>query len=135
VTLLPSASSTFSTAFVFGESLTDRVINTETTETNGKENGDAKFSENTENSEVTEPVTTKAVFGEVDAEKYNTNENDVNTLIRMNCKLFVLDKDQKDQSVWTERGYGVLKIIDSEDGLNSKISKLIIICIFENYWS
>jgi len=114
---------------VFGESLTDRVINTETTETNGKENGDTKFSENTENSEVTEPATTKAVFAEVDAEKYNTNENDVNTLIRMNCKLFVLDKDQKDQSVWTERGYGVLKIIDSEDGLNSKISKLII-----NYW-
>ncbi len=111
---------------MFGESLTDRVINTEATETNGKENGDTKFSENTENSEVTEPATTKAVFAEVDAEKYNTNENDVNTLIRMNCKLFVLDKDQKDQSVWTERGYGVLKIIDSEDGLNSKISKLII---------
>ncbi len=96
------------------------MINADLTETSGKENGETP--DNSARSEANEIGQTKSIFTEVDAEKYNINENDFNTLIRMNCKLFVLDKDQKDQAVWTERGYGVLKIIDCDDGLNSKIS-------------
>lgn len=58
-----------------------------------------------------------------ESSKHVCLENDANTLIRMNCKLFVLDKDAKDQANWAERGYGILKMIESEEGENCKISK------------
>lgn len=88
--------------------------NTNTTNGNGMQEGNSG-------------VAPKPIFGSLDTEteKFNASSletDDANTLIRMNCKLFVLEKNQKDQSNWSERGYGVLKMIDSADGINCKIS-------------
>lgn len=115
-----------SPAFVFGEQLTDRVTNvTETTEQtndqakNGNDTKEISESNNFTNNE-TKPT---SIFGntENEAEKYNSETHDANTLIRMKCKIFVLDKDQKDQASWSERGYGTLKMIDSNDDINCRI--------------
>lgn len=82
---------------------------------------------------VQEVVKTTSLFADVDTEKYNMHDNDADVLIRMNCKLFVLDKDAKDQAIWTERGYGILKMIDTNDGLNSKISVSICMHCFTKF--
>ena len=117
-------------SFVFGQQIKDRVVNavssdeeekTHTTNGNGKKEGNEQLSQS--------EVAPKPIFGSVDTEteKFNASSletDDANTLIRMNCKLFVLEKNQKDQSNWSERGYGVLKMIDSADGINCKISNL-----------
>lgn len=114
-------------SFVFGQQIKDRVVNavssdeeekTHTTNGNGKKEGNEQLSQS--------EVAPKPIFGSVDTEteKFNASSletDDANTLIRMNCKLFVLEKNQKDQSNWSERGYGVLKMIDSADGINCKI--------------
>lgn len=114
--------------FVFGEQLTDRVVNALTTEVEEKNNGQTMNGNgNKDGSELGLIAEAKPipVFGnqEVETEKSHieNTENDANSLIRMKCKLFVLDKDSKDQASWSERGYGTLKMIDANDGINCKI--------------
>lgn len=129
-----------SSTFLFGESLTDRVINASETQalqpatekTNGQfTNGTAGAAD----SNVTSDGKNKAaqMFNKQDSTAasdallleskhvHDSLENDANTLIRMNCKLFVLDKDSKDQANWAERGYGILKMIECDEGDNCKI--------------
>ena len=114
--------------FVFGEKLTDRV-------TNAVAESDAAAAETSATSETTtttagandENGSTSAgggggnVLWTSKAEALLDLESDdaANTLLKLNgCKLFVLDTDMCN---WTERGYGVLKLIETSDALNTKI--------------
>lgn len=130
-------------SFLFGESLTDRVINASETQAqpDGKTNGQFTNGNGSTNKEAaTAAVAVDSISANSDGKtgqmfnKQESNvdtllneskhvclENDANTLIRMNCKLFVLDKDSKDQANWAERGYGILKMIECEEGDNCKI--------------
>jgi len=119
-----------SSGFVFGESLTDRVINAKETapeKTNGQHtNGNGTKCK--EAADLADNKTSQLFNKQHDADTESKHvsdslENDANTLIRMNCKLFVLDKDSKDQANWAERGYGILKMIECDEGENCKISK------------
>lgn len=44
--------------------------------------------------------------------------------MKLSCKLFVLNVLETDKVDWVERGYGILKVIDSNDGVNCKMSKI-----------
>lgn len=107
--------------FVFGEQLTDRVINADEVKSNGQStNGTSKNEKN-----LVHEIKSTSLFGNQDAEteKYNVDHlnDDASTIIRMNVKLFVLEKDSKDEANWSERGYGTLKMIESKDEYNCKI--------------
>lgn len=116
---------------MFGEQLTDRVVNTESTGTASAmvevmaQNGSFK-------EEASKQVSSSLWSGttEVEGDKhaFDPYENDLYTLLRLNCKLFVLESDKIN---WAERGYGVLKVIDSNDGTNCKISKFctVVYCL------
>ena len=86
-------------------------MNAEKSET---EASDASKEESTE----TKPAVLWA--GQVEIE--DKFDNDLYTILRMNCKLYVLESDKVN---WAERGYGVLKLIDTPDGSNCKISKFL----------
>ena len=105
--------------FVFGEKLTDRVINASTADKSGDESG----AKNDNKDEANVDAKSAPLWNALNENEVDTIENnDAHTLIRMNCKLFILEKDKAD---WIERGYGILKMIDSIDGINCKISKLL----------
>ena len=112
--------------FVFGEKLTDRVVNvvSENENNTGQETSGSQNSiRNSQNDTATEKSDTKtSLWSNNENEADQIENNDANTLLRLNCKLFLLETDK---AKWIERGYGILKIIDSNDGLNCKISKLI----------
>jgi len=101
--------------FVFGEKLTDRVINAST----GDKSGDESTAKSDNKEEANGEARSAPLWNALNENDVDTIENnDAHTLIRMNCKLFILEKDKAD---WIERGYGILKMIDSTDGLNCKI--------------
>jgi hypothetical protein len=127
--------------FVFGEQLIDRVINAppetaegnsngETTSTSTEKNNassnadggsanenDTGVKSKSSNSGTVWPASSEK--NSVDYEKYLAeNENDTNTIVKFNCKLFMLDT--VDKTNWIERGYGLLKLID--DGKSCKMS-------------
>ena len=117
--------------FVFGEKLTDRVVNV-ASESEKKNDSEITGSQNSirnsqadtnEKSDVKSSLWGNANNGNVGLENEadQIDNNDINTLLRLNCKLFLLETDK---AKWIERGYGILKIIDSSDGLNCKISEL-----------
>lgn len=127
----PSSSSTASETkpadspvkgFVFGEKLTDRVTFSEHGfETN--ENGTSSAADGASSNNVsTTEASAKQPLWPVSEDQANPADeiNDADTIIRLNCKLFVLT----DKVNWTERGYGLLKLINSNDGINCNISKL-----------
>lgn len=93
--------------FIFGEKLTDRVVNADKTETDV-----ATPTEEAVEQKPVAPLWTG--HGEAE-EKF---DNDLYTIMRLNCKLYVLESDKAN---WAERGYGVLKLIDTPDGSNCKI--------------
>lgn len=118
----PLTESNSSVGFVFGEKLTDRVINADKNENtnpekNSSENNEKESSDN-------QSIINKTVLwsSDVDAEKFSSDalENDSHTLLKLNCKLFILEIDKAN---WLERGYGILKVIETSDGSNCKISK------------
>ena len=75
-------------------------------------------------------VTHNSLAGyDLESERYSL-ENDSSTLLKLNCKLFVLANDKIN---WLERGYGILKIFDSSEGYNCRISKIKILNIFINF--
>jgi hypothetical protein len=97
-----SSSSTASTAapakeFVFGEKLTDRVINTtaESEGTNsdlsGKETGATDSASGVIKSSASGSLWTSSTDAD---ERADTLENDANTIIKLNCKLFVLESNK-----------------------------------------
>ena len=49
---------------------------------------------------------------------YIENEQE-SALLKINCKLYLLDA----KKTWQERGYGMLKVIETNDKTNCKISK------------
>ena len=110
--------------FVFGEKLTDRVICTASEGTSSELT--SKLEENTTSESTTNMKQSASgslwPTGESEnGEKYSTEnalENDVNTVIKLNCKLFVLESNKAN---WLERGYGILKLIDLNDGYNCKL--------------
>ena len=87
-------------------------------ETNSSENNEKETSDNNQ------PTVNKTVLwsSDVDSEKFSSDalENDSHTLLKLNCKLFILEIDKAN---WLERGYGILKVIETSDGSNCKISK------------
>ncbi|CAF0783505.1 unnamed protein product [Brachionus calyciflorus] len=95
--------------FVFGEQLTDRVINADKAENETSAADDTP-------KEDTESKPTNLWTGHAETE--DKFDNDMYTILRMNCKLFVLESDKAN---WVERGYGVLKLVDTPDGSNCKI--------------
>ena len=126
-------------AFVFGEKLTDRVtINlanggadvaanedgttaTSTTSTNtNNKNNTSTSDEATNAKEDTDAVEAKPLWSTEQNEYYDPTENNENTLFKLNCKLYLLEADKAN---WVERGYGILKVIDTNDDLNCNISK------------
>lgn len=92
--------------FVFGEQLTDRVIRTEASELDQEES-----------KELSETKPATLWTGQVDTDEKFDNELD--SIFKLNCKLFVLESDK---ASWSERGYGLLKLIDTPDRSNCKIS-------------
>ena len=100
--------------FVFGEKLDDRVINSAVLESEAKENAKE------ENGTISKLSTTLPGGYDIESDRYSL-ENDSNTLLKLNCKLFMLCDDKIN---WQERGYGILKIFDSNDGYNCRISTL-----------
>jgi hypothetical protein len=113
---------------IFGQNLTDRVINaasptdldseqaasSSTGNLNGRdENGVAGSSE--------AKAKAAALWSSSNENEYaERNEiEDLNTILKMNCKLYVLESDKAN---WAERGYGMLKLIDTPDETNCKIS-------------
>ncbi|RMZ96396.1 ran-binding 3 isoform X2 [Brachionus plicatilis] len=91
--------------FVFGEQLTDRVIRTEASELDQEES-----------KELSEIKPATLWTGQVDTDEKFDNELD--SIFKLNCKLFVLESDK---ASWSERGYGLLKLIDTPDRSNCKI--------------
>ena len=125
--------------FVFGEKLNDRVtINLANgSESSGVENGPSSLNNSgnatsTDNTTAaTKPKSDEATKKETESEPkplwssenvdyYDPTENNENTLFKVNCKLYLLEADKAN---WVERGYGILKVIDSNDDLNCNISK------------
>ncbi len=88
-------------------------------ETNLSDNNGKESSDN-------QPAINKTVLwsSDVDSEKFSSDalENDSYTLLKLNCKLFILEIDKAN---WLERGYGILKVIETSDSSNCKISKEI----------
>lgn len=104
--------------FVFGEKLTDRVINAAPEGVNE----DLAKDENgaSESTTMKQSASGSQWFADTD-EKYSsadTLENDANTIMKLNCKLFVLESNKAN---WAERGYGIFKLIDLNDGYNCKL--------------
>jgi hypothetical protein len=112
--------------FIFGEKLTDRVVNVAV---DGENDSNSKpideEAANSQQSTKSDPDTSHEnkplwpLTTENEADQIENNE--ANTIFKLNCKLFVLEADK---AKWNERGYGILKVIDSNDGVNCKISKL-----------
>ncbi len=133
--------------FVFGEKLNDRVtINLTkngTVESIAEEKGttssdtkpynsikrkssdaeDQDSNEETTETTVATENTTKTLWSENNVDYFDPNENNENTLFKINCKLYLLEADKAN---WVERGYGILKVIDSNDDLNCNISELYL---------
>lgn len=122
--------------FIFGENITERVVNTtsenesnaenakeagETAETESKTNGSSSSGDLTK---LANQSTTNASnwLNDTEHDKYahDAVENELYTLLKINCKLYVLDAEK---SNWNERGYGILKVIETNEGQNCKISK------------
>jgi hypothetical protein len=129
-------------AFVFGEKLNDRVtinLTGESTSENGKSSNvtadnatvsnttkrksyDAEDQDSKDETNETSETATKTLWStENNGDYFDPNENNENTLFKINCKLYLLEADKAN---WVERGYGILKVIDSNDDLNCNISKL-----------
>ena len=133
--------------FVFGEKLNDRVTisltKNGTVESNAEEKGttssdtkpsnsikrksndaeDQNSNEETTEATVASDNTTKTLWSEKNVDYFDPNENNENTLFKINCKLYILEADKAN---WVERGYGILKVIDSNDDLNCNISELYL---------
>lgn len=75
-------------------------------------------SEQVECKESSETKTPTLWSGQVEPDEKFDNELD--SIFKINCKLFVLESDKVS---WSERGYGLLKLIDTPDKSNCKISK------------
>ena len=135
--------------FVFGEKLNDRVtINlskngggessnqennkgssaTDTKVSNSmkrkSDDADDQDSKEETNEAVVAADTTKPLWSENNVDYFDPNENNENTLFKINCKLYLLEADKAN---WVERGYGILKVIDSNDDLNCNISEFNIV--------
>lgn len=115
--------------FVFGEQLNDRVINVASESDNGNTSGTnaadgAGSSDAAANKdESTEPkssttTTLWPLTSDTAANEDALEQNDANTIAKFNCKLYVLETDKVN---WAERGYGIMKLIDSSDGHNCKL--------------
>ena len=117
--------------FVFGEQLNDRVINvapeTDQPSTTSSTNPDASDAANKD--EGGEPKWTSSTLWPLTSDTANEEaleQNDANTIAKFNCKLYVLEADKVN---WIERGYGVMKLVDSNDGYNCKLSTYIKLAI------
>lgn len=129
--------------FVFGENITERVVNTISPTVNGSggesggareesgEGGGGGESQNETGEENGEKSASKSAANNAasswlndaeSAEKYANalHESDLYSLCKINCKLYVLEADKTN---WAERGYGILKVIETSDGSNCRISK------------
>lgn len=106
--------------FIFGEKLTDRVVNVAEPEadSNSKAEEDTQNSQNSVKSDSDKTNEQKPLWSTTENEADQIENNEANTIFKLNCKLFVLDTDK---AKWNERGYGILKVIDSNDGFNCKI--------------
>ncbi len=123
--------------FVFGEKLNDRVTinltkNGESTSENGdnatasnstkRKSYDAEDQDSKDETNETSETAAKTLWStENNGDYFDPNENNENTLFKINCKLYLLEADKAN---WVERGYGILKVIDSNDDLNCNISRL-----------
>lgn len=105
---------------VFGQNLTDRVINTQTKD---GENESSETREHKEENGHSEVAKSAKLWSSSNENEYveKTEQDDMNTLMKMNCKLYVLDSDKAN---WTEKGYGMLKVIDMPEEQNCKISNV-----------
>ena len=125
------------TKIIFGQNLTDRVINAasptdlgseQTASSSSSVNQNGKSGENGEaagsSSEAKAKAPAAALWSASNENEYaERNEiEDLNTILKMNCKLYVLESDKAN---WAERGYGMLKLIDTPDETNCKISKFV----------
>lgn len=117
--------------FVFGENITERVVNTNKSATGNGEAGDEADEggesgegarETSDEKTASASATQSSWLNDAEAEKYTSmlNESDIYSLCKLNCKLYVLEADKTN---WAERGYGILKVIETSDGNNCKISK------------
>ena len=113
---------------MFGEQLNDRVINVanpESDNNNSSADGADGGSNDANKDESTEPKSTSNTLWPLNSDAANEDaleQNDANTIAKFNCKLYVLETDKVN---WAERGYGIMKLIDSNDGQNCKLSKYL----------
>lgn len=132
---------------MFGENITERVVNTVSpTNEDGEDEKNATSSEDkttaaagTTGSDEASRLPTSTSTNNVassswlndaeSAEKYATalHESDLYSLCKINCRLYVLEAEK---SNWAERGYGILKVIETSDGSNCRISKNIFSTTF-----
>ena len=109
--------------FVFGEKLSDRVITTTELSPDFKLPTDNQSASTS--SIVTPLIVSSNNNNNEDTNNSNNNNEDYSendqesSLIKINCKLYILDA----KKTWLERGYGMLKIIETTDKTNCKISE------------
>ena len=119
---------------IFGQNLTDRVINVLSpvdldkesnndvdTEKGKDENGQASLDSKNKPASALWSSSNENEFAE-------KNEiDDMNTILKINCKLYVLESEK---SNWAERGYGIFKLIDTPDETNCKMSLFLFFFCF-----
>lgn len=121
--------------FVFGEKLSDRVINVESPKNDealSKAGSSSATSDLTKKNECVNldngqtKLKSDSVLNSTNEDSslvLNNYENDnehESAILKLNCKLYLLDIDKKN---WLERGYGILKIFETNDRSNYKMSK------------
>jgi hypothetical protein len=119
------SSSEIETKVIFGQNLTDRVVNAaspidQENEQSGASN-QQHDKDDTAASTSTDAKVKAPLWSSSNENEYaERNEiDDMNTILKINCKLYVLESDKAN---WAERGYGMLKLIDTPDETNCKIS-------------
>lgn len=136
--LSPASSATATpTTFVFGEQLTDRVVNVQQEEKDETEANEKQENEITNTATLTNSQTTATPKKSLDSTLFSNSNDDVNTtlntttdyendidsdllLFKVNCKLYLLESDKMN---WLEKGYGLLKIFETNDRTNCKLSE------------
>ena len=114
---------------MFGEQLNDRVVNVANPDSNDAtslstntvtESSDAKAANKDESVESKAASSTLWPLAGEAGNEDALEQNEANTIAKFNCKLYVLETEKVN---WLERGYGVMRLVDSNDGHNYKLSK------------
>lgn len=108
--------------FVFGEKLCDRVVNVSKGDQENEKEGD-EANEDNQTKEKEEDKAHKTERNTAKPEQpvyYAEHEIDnYSEILKLNCKLYCLESDK---ATWNERGFGILKIIETSDKSNLQLS-------------